>query len=273
MGPRELAAEAARLGLRALAITDHDTLRGCDEAADAAREAGLDFIHGVEISTWLRLPGGRARASAHLLAYFPQTEPGASFRRWLQELHESRVARNLEMTGRLKALGVEVGVGDVVAAGGGVLGRPHFARALVSKGHAADIRDAFDRYLGEGAPAYVPRRAPWLPDAAERIVGSGGIPVLAHPVRLFRGHPGEAGQLLRMTAEQGVRGIEAWHSEHSEAEADFCRQLAERLGLLVTGGSDFHGDCKPGFQLGYVCGGKARVPDWVVDRLREAGGG
>ena len=176
--PEELVAEAVRIGLRALAITDHDTFAGVDLAVPFAARSGLELIGGIELSTKF---GG---ASVHLLGYFPCQPSSAEFRNWLDFLLESRRDRNRRLIERLRSLGIDITLAEVERVGRSLTGRPHFARVLVEKGFARDIQDAFDHYLDESARAYVQRHEVPVEEAIERIVAAGGVASLAHPVRV-----------------------------------------------------------------------------------------
>lgn len=259
--PAELIEEASRAGVRTLAITDHDTLAGYDEAVPVARAAGLELICGIEVST--KLHG----SSTHLLGYFPRGA-SAGFRAWLEELQASRRDRNARLVGRLRELGIDITLDEVRALGRSMTGRPHFARVLVDKGYVATIQEAFDRYLDESAEAYVDRLEPSFAEAVARIRGGGGIASLAHPVRLKV----DLDALLPEMQAAGLGALEAYHSDHSPEFTERVKNLAASYGMVVTGGSDFHGDVKPDIGLG-TGRGNLRVPDGLMERLRSANGG
>jgi hypothetical protein len=231
---------ASEAGLEALAITDHDTLSGFDEACGAPRPASLELIRGIEITC------KHERENIHLLGYFLHGDPGSGFRAWLDETHAHRRDRNLRLIARLNELGISIGMDEVDAVGRTMTGRPHFAQVLVRKGYAASSEDAFQRYLGEHAVAYVERRGPGLQEAIERIAAAGGVSSLAHPVRIELADDG----LFSQMARAGLDAIEAFHSDHSGTDSARYLKVAERLGLAVTGGSDFHGSMRSGARLG-----------------------
>ncbi len=255
--PLELIHEARRAGVRTLSITDHDTFCGFDQAYSPAQEAGLDLICGIEVSTkW----DGH---SVHLLGYFFDPARLAPFREWILELQASRRDRNRRLVARLNELGISITLEEAEARGRGMTGRPHFAQILIEKNYVRSQQQAFDEYLGESAKGYVDRHEPQLGTAVARIVEAGGIASLAHPVRLKRDLAASMKELRAM----GMSALEAFHSDHSEEDATRFADLAEQYGMLVTGGSDFHGANKPGIQLG-TGRGQVSVPSSVLARLR-----
>jgi predicted metal-dependent phosphoesterase TrpH len=249
--PAQLVREAVDLGLEALAICDHDTFDGYDAAAPVARQVGLDLVCGIEISTKLR---GR---SIHLLGYFLDQPPAPEFCEWIRFMQQSRRDRNIRLVARLRSLGIEVTIEEVVARGRSMAGRPHFAQIMVEKGYVKDIRQAFDDYLDESAKGYVDREEPQFEDAVRRIAAAGGLASLAHPIRVEH-------EVISEMIGMGLPAIEVYHSDHGPAEESLFLSLAEKYGLAVTGGSDFHGATKPKVRLGGV-----NIPREVLDKLRE----
>ncbi|KGE16702.1 PHP domain-containing protein [Paenibacillus wynnii] len=222
-------------GLAAVAITDHDTVAGISEALEAGIQYGITVVPGVEIST---RAGGK---DIHVLGYYVDSGNDLFLSR-LAELRNTRAQRNEAILLKLQNLGISITMESVVAGMGRELkpdesiGRPHIADELVRLGAAVDMRDAFNRYLAEGAAAYVspPRITPV--EACQWIIEAGGAPVLAHP-----GLYGDDG-LVRSIVEQGAfKGIEVYHSDHGPAEEEHYLALAEEFEMVVTGGSDFHG--------------------------------
>jgi 3',5'-nucleoside bisphosphate phosphatase len=256
--PAELIGEAVRAGVRVLGITDHDTFRGFDCAAPAGREAGIELVCGIELSTKLQ---GR---SVHLLGYFLGIHGLAEFRTWVLELQESRRDRNIRLVGRLRELGFEITLEEAEARGRGMTGRPHFAQLMVEKGYVSNLREAFDEYLDESAKGYVYRHEPQFAEGVERIRKAGGIASLAHPVRVR----GDIPALLPELCDVGMNAIEAYHSDHTPQDTELYLALSRRHGLMVTGGSDFHGAVKPGVRLGTGCGNNLRIPADLLDQLR-----
>jgi len=266
--PAELIDAARALPLEALAITDHDTFAGYDQAVPLAKEHNFDLVCGLEMTTRLE----RHRLfSAHMLVYFLQQPPTAEFRAWLDEILESRRDRNRRLIRNLQDAGVKIELQEVEKVGRTLTGRPHFARVLVNKGYASNSEDAFRRYLGEHAPHYAERYGPHTESAIERVRAAGGLPVLAHPVRLGIFDEDAEGALIKDLRERGLGGIEVYHSDHGTEDVQRYARIAAKLGLAVTGGSDFHGAAKPGIALGTGHNGNVCVPRSVLDHLRGAG--
>jgi predicted metal-dependent phosphoesterase TrpH len=278
VSPRDLLHLAVELGLEALAITDHDTLAGSDEAASYATDRGLDLICGIELSTrldpgllklvqpWL---GGRRVPSIHLLGYFLNVEPSADFRQWIVGHQESRRKRNVDLVEKLRALGLEITLPEVSQLGGNLTGRPHFAELLLRKGYVRTKQEAFDLYLADDARAAVERDEPGLVESIGVLRQAGALPVLAHPSRLpFADDRDPLRVLLEELCIAGLLGLEVWHSEHSAPRRTLYEQLASEFRLEATGGSDFHGSNKPSVRLGNGIDGNVTVPRTVLDSLR-----
>ena len=263
--PAELVAEAVRSGLTALAITDHDTFQGYDDAVPFAAEAGLELVCGIELST--RYQGN----SVHLLGYFLDGPPSDDLRGWLSLLQKNRRERNIRLIEKLQSLKVEITLAEVEAVGRTLTARPHFARVLVEKGYSTDIQDAFDQYLDESARGYVHRQEVPMEHALERIVKAGGIPSLAHPVRVAKNNWEKLAGYVEDLAGYGLRAVEVYHSDHSPENVSYYHSLADRNGLAVTGGSDFHGGNKPSIVLGTGIRGNLKVPDSVLVELKQLG--
>ncbi len=260
LAPAKLIEDAVRGGVTSLAITDHDTLAGYDLALPVARAAGLDLVCGIELSTKLR---GR---SAHLLGYFPAGGALVEFRQWVRLQQDSRKDRNIRLVARLRELGFDITLEEAEARGRGMTGRPHFAAIMLEKGYVRDYRQAFDQYLDESAQGYVYRREPEFAEGVAVIRQAGGIASLAHPTRVI----GDVAEMMPELCAAGLNAIEAYHSDHSPEETRFYVDLARRHGLLVTGGSDFHGETvKPGVKLGSGYQGNLHVPPEVMDHLRH----
>jgi predicted metal-dependent phosphoesterase TrpH len=259
--PAQLVGAARDAGVEALAITDHDTFAGYDAAAGPAAQAGVELVCGIELST--KLHGH----SVHLLGYFIRPNGLGAFRDWVREMQASRRERNVRLAARLQELGFDITLEEAESRGKGMTGRPHFAQILVEKGYVANLRQAFDEYLDESAKGYVFRREPQFAESVERIRTAGGIASLAHPVRVN----GDVPALLPELCDAGLNAIEAYHSDHGPQDVELYLELAKRYGLLVTGGSDFHGAVKPGVRLGTGANGNLRVPREVLDRLKSAG--
>ena len=254
--PLELISEAAAAGVGTLAITDHDTFAAHAVAGPAAAAAGIDLICGIELTCKHE---GR---NVHLLGYFRNGGPQGSFNDWLNGLLSARRDRNRRLAKRLQDLGLDVTVEDAERYGRTLTGRPHFARALIEKGYVTSIREAFDRYLGESGRAYVEREAPPVAVAVDQIRDAGGLASLAHPIRLIA----DAGEesVIAEFAAAGLEAIEAYHTDHTAADVARYLALADKLGLRLTGGSDYHGTNKPGARLGYCMNGSQPIPASAV---------
>jgi predicted metal-dependent phosphoesterase TrpH len=267
--PFELVDLAVERGLEALAISDHDTFAGFDQAAPLARSRGLDLVCGIELST--RVLGTKMR-TVHLLGYFLHEPPPADFREWLDELIAGRRDRNQRLIASLHHQGIDIDLGEVERLGRTLTGRPHFARLLIQKGYVSSFDEAFRRYLGESAPSYVERFAPYVEVAIQRVIDAGGLPVLAHPVRLgFRDLEAEE-KFISDLRDAGLRGIEVFHSDHRPSDVERYAALARKYKLAVSGGSDFHGEVKPQISLGSGYNGNLNVPRSVLEGLRAVSG-
>ena len=264
--PEELVAEAVRVGLSALAITDHDTFAGYDAAVPLAADAGLELICGIELST--RYMGN----SIHLLGYFPVTPPSDELRAWLEFLQANRRERNVRLIDKLRTLGVDITLAEVEKKGRTLTARPHFARVLVEKGYAKDLEDAFTLYLDESAKGYVQRQEVPIEEALERIAQSGGVSSLAHPVRVAKNNWAKLAEYIGDLAGYGLRAVEVYHSDHSPENVSCYKTLAEQNGLGMTGGSDFHGGNKPNINLGTGIRNNLAVPDEVLEKLKALAG-
>jgi hypothetical protein len=230
--PRALVDRAAAAGVTVLAVTDHDTTAAVSAVRSAAAARGVVAVAGIEITA---VDQGR---DVHVLGYFLD-HADAALAAFLAGQRELRLARIEAIAGRLAALGLQVDVTPLIEASrraGGAVGRPHVARALVEAGHAVDAAEAFDRWLGEGRPAYVARRGAPPEEVIRLLHDAGGLASLAHPGRNARD--------ARIAALRGagLDAIEVYHPEHDAALVERYARLASDLDCLVTGGSDFHGD-------------------------------
>ncbi|MGH2747227.1 MAG: PHP domain-containing protein [Actinomycetota bacterium] len=273
--PRALIRKAAGAGLRAIAVTDHDNDSGCPEAVDEGDKLGIEVVRGVEISCDVDALSElgftpRARPTMHLLGYFI---PGSHnpLSEALTDLQRYRANRNRMIVERLNDLGIDVTFEEVEAEAGGPgsqIGRPHFAAALVAKGVVPDYQTAFDKYLAKGARAYVSRRLLTPAEACELMVRAGVVPVLAHPFTLNLSTD-EVEHFVDDLIPAGLKGIEGYHGDQTSKEQAPYRELGTRKGLIVSGGSDYHGDMRPDRLLP---GGKhgVFVPEGVLDELRAS---
>lgn len=269
--PARLVREAYAMGLTALALTDHDTLEGLDEAeAEAERlrtehpEAPFEFVRGCELSSRC------GPAEAHILGLWIGRDGAAlnDLQKKLKEVQELRSVRNAVMVEKLRQLGFDVKLEDVEAlAGGEVVARPHFAALLLRLKVVKSVREAFEKYLGYGGAAYVPRELMTPEEAVALLAGSGATVALAHPM-LMHCPQKDLDELISRLKPCGLNALEAYHSEHGAADERVCVELAARHGLLLSGGSDFHGDSKPLVKLGKGHG-SLRVSAAVLDRLKQ----
>ena len=242
LSPSELIQAGIDAGLEAIAITDHDTFAGFEKAVPFAKAAGLPAYRGIELSTALGHPKER---SVHLLGYFLKSDPSREFVHWLEGMQAARRDRNIRLVAKLQSLGFDVQLDEVYALGRSLAGRPHFARLMVQKGYTTSVQDAFERYLGESAAAYVEREEPSVAEAIRRVNQAGGISSLAHPVRLGKRDPEQEEQLIARLCDAGLQAIEVYHSDHTENDQARYAGIAKKYGLRITGGSDFHGANKP----------------------------
>jgi hypothetical protein len=229
--PEAIISKAAGLGLKVISLTDHDSIDGIIPALKTVKiYPGLTFIPGVEIST--DMPDGEA----HVLGYFidyTSTELGST----LERFRNSRLRRAQGMVSKLGSLGIDIDWSRVQEiAGDGAIGRPHIAQAMLEKGYIASFKEAFDKYIGHGGPAYVEREKMTPEEAVALIVRSGGLPVLAHPFTVK-----EPEALVIKLKAAGLVGIEAYYKDNTAAETEATLGLAAKYGLIATGGSDFHG--------------------------------
>jgi predicted metal-dependent phosphoesterase TrpH len=269
LAPAEVVRLAKRSGLSALALTDHDTIGGVAEAAEEARKEGIDFLPGIEISAEFPSPG-----TLHLLGYGVDPE-SAVLKDLTRQLLEGRDNRNPRMVERLNELGIRVTMEEWEAeSGGGVLGRPHLAAILVRKGYVKTIKEAFDKYLGSTGAAYVDKERLSPRRAMELIRESGGVAVLAHPFQLRTENDAQLERVVKDLVDMGLEGIEIIHSDHDQVWVDKVTGLGRKYGLVMTGGSDFHGTNKKDIQLGVANG--RRVPrelyEGLVRRLKVRAG-
>jgi len=239
--PEAVVRAAKAQGFTAISITDHDTLSGLEEALKTSRDIGLELIIGVEISTvW-------EQKEIHVLGYLINPED-KDLQEKLKIMKNSRQERIIKMVYRLNELGFNLSLEKVLEiSGSGVIGRPHVAKALQEKDYVKTIKEAFIKLLSPGCPAYIPRYKITPQEAIELILSAGGIPVLAHPGV----NPDD--DLIPDLLKMGLLGLEVWHPEHNNQAVNKYYNLARRYGLLMTGGSDWHGNNKDAdFCLGSI---------------------
>lgn len=255
LSPTELVREAVRLGLSAIALTDHDTVDGLAEAEREAERLGVEFLPGLELST------RDSSGEIHLLGYGVDRDDPALLDT-LREFANLRARRLDRMVEQLNASGIELDPERVRAlAGGGTAGRPHVARALIEAGYVADTTEGFRRFLSPGQPGFVPRPKISTEDGINLVRAAGGVPTIAHPLEIP-----ELEAVLGRLVPRGLLGLEAIYGEYGDRDRAALARVADRWELIATGGSDFHGHA---FKAGRDLGGPP-VPVAVVDRLRAA---
>lgn len=259
--PARIAELAAEAGCGAVAVTDHDSLAGIGPARRRARELGVNLIPGCEVSCQSAGTGGM-----HVLVYFVEDDD-SPFGLELVRLREDRRRRNLALTDRLISLGIPLTYDMVVTEAGGEsgVGRPHFASVMVAVGAADSVDDAFDRYLTNRRPGFVPKARLSAADVARLARESGGVAVLAHPYSMGLEGP-DLARVVGELADAGFVGIEATYGRYSSRQRQELGNLARRFSLVPTGGSDYHGVIKPDLRVG-TGQGDLKVPDRVLAEL------
>jgi len=247
--PAEVVSHALKLKLKAIAITDHDTLAGSSEALKGGIPPALDFLTGVEISA-APPPIYPRSGSFHLLGYSIRLDD-LVLNQTLEKLQQARKNRNPSIINRLNELGISISLEEVrQEAGEAQLGRPHIAQMLVKKGVVASLNEAFEQFLGTDKPAYVDKYRVKCSKAIDVILGAGGIPVLAHPGLLDYENEKQLDELMRQLKRMGIQGVEVYYPEHTPDQTRLFAKLAQQYDLLMTGGSDFHGAIHPDIEMG-----------------------
>ena len=253
--PKQLVREALSRGLSAIAIVDHDTVGGIPEAEVAAQGVDLEVIAGIELTAQYE------GQEIHILGYFLDLQNKALLEK-LNLVQLNRIERVHKIVNNLEQQGVKLNAQDVFdISGKGTVGRMHIARALVKGGWVTTTAEAFRKYIGDKSPAYVLGFSLSPVEAINLIKGAGGVAVLAHPYILHDD------ALITELAGYGLQGIEVYYPEHSQSMVNFYLDLARKLNLLVTGGSDFHGSVKPDIKLGTI-----KIPIELVEKLRQVRG-
>ena len=247
--PEQVISHAHQLKLKAIAITDHDTVAGSKEALRNGIPPSLGFLTGVEISS-TPPPFYPASGSFHLLGYSIRLDD-PKLNQTLEKLQQARKNRNPAIITRLNELGISITLDEVrKEAGEGQLGRPHIAQLMVKKRVVASIDAAFDQFLGTGKPAYVDKQRVECFKAIEIILAAGGVPVLAHPGLLDFKEENQLEELIGKLKQAGIQGVEVYYSGHTPDQTRLFAELAKRHDLLMTGGSDFHGAIQPDIEMG-----------------------
>lgn len=261
MSPRELVRHAKEKGLAAVALTDHDTIEGVEEAMKEGAEIGIEVIAGVETSADFN-------PEMHILGYF-LTDLYKSIEPTLQKLRVNREERNPKMVERLNNLGFDISMEEVRAeAKGDIVARPHMASIMMKKGYVKSIQEAFEKYLADGKPAFV-RKDKLTPEECIAAIGrAGGVPVLAHPIYLGL-TSAKLDELVARLVKAGLKGIETYYVENLGDDTGNLLRLAIKHNIIPTGGSDFHGSFKPDIKIGEGKGNLV-VPYDVLERLKKA---
>lgn len=260
MSPAETALAAYSAGLCAAALTDHDTVAGVAEFAEKCLELGIEPISGVEISA-------KFRCEMHILGLFVDVN-NKNFLDKLSKLENARYDRNKAMLERFREMGMDITEEDIVSQKPNATlentGRSHMASALVSKGYVSDRNEAFEKYLIKGKPAYVPRITYSPAESIQIIKEAGGIAVLAHPIYITSDEC-QLRDLLTELKSFGLDGVESIYSDYTDDYSRLCLDLCDELGLMPTGGSDFHGENRPSVKLGDL-----KVPYEFLERLKKS---
>lgn len=259
--PEKIVDTAIDVGLQVIALTDHDNVLSYPVAKDylkkTNKEDKLEIIRGIEVNTLYK------NYEVHILGYFMNVE-NSDFQSMLKFQQQARVKQTKEIISLLsKKEGIKIKFEDIKkqVAEGGSIGRPHIAKAITNAGGTTNVMEAYSKYIHDDSSVYVQRKTVTPHDAVEVIYDAGGIPVIAHPHDIDI-----AEQLIKELMQYGLRGIEAYHRKHSPACVEYFSSMAEELGLVVTGGSDFH--C-PNIMNGQIILGKNFVPEWIYDKLIE----
>lgn len=259
--PTELVELAISKGLAAIALTDHDTEIGLDEAMKAAEGKDIEVVPGIEFSTEYE---GR---DVHVVGLYINHQD-ATFQKYLQDFRDARDLRNQKMCLKLQEFGMDVQYDEMIREyAGSVMTRAHYARFLLKKGYVKSLPEAFERYLADDAPCFIPREKVTPVQATRVILNAGGIPVLAHPILYHFSEP-KLETLVKELKDAGLMAIEAVYSTYNAREERQIRELAEKYDLLLSGGSDFHGAAKPGLELGSGYG-SLHVPYEFLKCMKE----
>ena len=257
--PEEVVREALRIGLAAVAITDHDTAAGYARAAAEGENCGLEVVPGIEIST-------KFRSAVHILGYYIDAQSPA-LGEVLDWMHRDREERNVKLCAMLRESGVDIDIERMHARFGDLVGRPHFAEIMIENGMARDMNDAFERLLNKNKPYFIPRQFLPIERSIEIIREAGGTAVLAHPFQ-YRLDDAALRELIEHCMESGLEGMECRYSGYDAAQTAYLEALAAEYGLVRTGGSDFHGAIKGEIRLGEGKGG-LNVPYAFLEELRS----
>ena len=256
--PEEIIDMAQKKDFKTIAISDHDTLDGINPALEYASNKDIEVIPAIEFSTF------EGKAEIHILGYFIDHEDDY-LRKIVKKIFDSRKIRAQKMVELLNKQNIDITYNEVKnMASDDYIGRPHIAKLMIKKGYINEMKDAFtDQYIGNGGKAYVEKYKLSPVDAIDLILNTGGIPVLAHPVFINHGEAMDK-QDIKKLKDTGLLGLEVYHSKHNEKTIEYYKNIAQELDLLITGGSDFHGENSPGVNLGDI-----RLSNEHIDKLKE----
>lgn len=257
--PEQLIDMAVDKGLKALALADHDTVEGVEEMLEIGSSKGIEIIPAIELST------SSTKAEIHILGYKIDYK-APFFLEEIKRMFNARLKRAKKMVDKLKGMGIDISYQEVKSiAGDKYIGRPHIAQALVKAGYIEKVEEAFtEAYIANGGRAYVGRQKISPERAIELIHQAGGVAILAHPYLVNKGNPFNKDGIIELV-DKGLDGIEVYHSKHDSKTREYYKKIAEELGLLITGGSDFHGESSPEVKLGDV-----QVSEVELRKLKEA---
>ena len=260
MTPTELVAHAASRGLKAIALSDHDTVAGIDEAIKAGEEYGVEIVPAIEFSV-------QSDTETHILGFFIDHKHPKLFEA-LENINKTRWERTVNTCNNLRNLGFDVTIEEALElAPSGLIGRAHFAKILANKGYTSSVKEGFDKYLANGKPAYDGTQYLTASDAVKLIREIGGLSFVAHP-HLIRLDDAKLREFLTELKNEGLCGIEGYYNEYSEEMQVYFQSVAKDLGLEICGGTDFHAKMKPHIEIG-IGQGNMEIPYAVLERIKQ----
>lgn len=263
MTPVELVRHAKEAGLSAISLTDHDCIDGVKEAVKEGERIGLEVVPGIEFSA-------KSETETHILGYYIDIK-NKDMLNALEEIKRVRVERTYETSRLLKEVGFDVSVEEVLKiAPGNIVGRAHFARIMMEKGYVSSVKEGFDLYLANGKPAYSDRQHLTASEAVKLITGAGGLAFAAH-LHLMRKPDDELILFIKELKENGLSGVEGYYTEYTPEMQEKYQNLAKSLGLLISGGTDFHAKMKPHISIGKGQG-NLKIPYTVLENIKKKRG-
>ncbi len=260
MTPTELVAHAAERGLKAIALSDHDTVSGIDEAIEAGKQYGVEVVPAIEFSV-------QSATETHILGFYIDHKSDV-IKNALENINKVRYKRTVNTCNNLRALGFDVTMEDAFAiAPSGLIGRAHFAKILFNKGYTQSVKEGFDKYLANGRPAYDGTQYLTAKMAVELIESAGGVSFVAHP-HLIRLNDTELRSFLLELKQYGLCGIEGYYNEYTPKMQEYFQNLAYELGLEISGGTDYHAKMKPHIEIG-IGQGDMKIPYSVLENIKS----